>query len=74
MARDRHAVIIYRESNRKAYMESPMTPSNLTLRDIKRSKSGSLEFRTFISCKRSELGHMLLLKIDRKAYMGSSLV
>ena len=39
-----------------------------------RSKSRSLRFRSFISCKRAELGHMLLLNINTKACMGSSLM
>ncbi len=38
------------------------------------SKSRSLRFRSFVSCKGAELGHMLLLNINRKAYMWSLLV
>ena len=33
----------------------------------------SLRFRSLIPCKGAELGHMLLLNINRKAYMGSPL-
>ncbi len=51
-----------------------MTPSHLTLSDPERSKSRSLIFRSIISGKGAELGHMLLLNISRKAYMGSQLV
>ena len=42
-----------------------MTPSQ---------RSKSLRFLSLISCKGAELGHMLLLKLNRKAYMGSSLM
>ncbi len=34
-----------------AYMESPMTSSHKTLGDLQRSKSGSLRFRSLLSCK-----------------------
>ncbi len=34
-------------------------------------KVRSLRFRSFVSCKGAELGHMLLLSLNRKAYMGS---
>ena len=68
--RDRHVVTAY--INRKPYIESQMTPSHLTLRDLERSKSRSLRFRSLISRKGAELGHMLLLNINlnltRKAY------
>ncbi len=66
MVRDKHAVTIY--MNRKPYMENPMTPSHLTLSNLERSKSRSLIFRSPISCKGAELGHMLLLNINRKPY------
>ncbi len=46
--------------NKKLYMGNPITLSHLTLRDRKRSKSSSLRFRS-LSCKREELGHILLL-------------
>ncbi len=39
--------------------------------DLERSNSRSLIFWSLISCKGAELGHMLLLNIDSKAYMGS---
>ncbi len=55
-------------------MEGPKTPSHLTLSDLERSKSRSLRFRSIISCKGVELGHVLLLKVNRKPCMGSSLV
>ncbi len=57
--------------NRKAYMESPMTLSHLTLSDFERSLSRSLKFRKLISRKGAGLGYMLLLNINRKPYMGS---
>ncbi len=52
-------------------MGSPMTLSHLTLSDLERSNSRSLTFRSLISCiscKGAELGYMLLLNINRKAY------
>ena len=52
-------------------MESQKTPSHLTLSDIKRSKSKSLRSQSLISCKGGGLGHMLLLNINKKAYMGN---
>ncbi len=45
--------------NRKPYMGSPITPSHLALNDLEGSKSRSLRFRSLISCKGAELGHML---------------
>ena len=48
-----------------------MTPSHLTLSDLERSKSRSRRFRSLISSKGAELGHTLLLTINRKAHMGS---
>ncbi len=47
-----------------------MAPSHLTLSDLERSKSRSFRFRSFISCKRVELGPILVLTINRKSYMG----
>ena len=44
-------------------MESSITPSQLTLSDFERSKSGSLRFGNFVSCKGAELGHMILLTL-----------
>ncbi len=57
--------------NGKPCMESPMTPSHLTLSDLERSKSRSLRFRSLISCKGAELGHILLLHNNRKTYIVS---
>ncbi len=48
-----------------------MTLSRLTLSDLERSNSRSLRFRRLTSCKGAELGDMLLLNINRKAYKGS---
>ena len=56
--------------NRKPCMVSLMT-SHFTLSDLERSSSKSLRFQSLISCKGAELSHILLLKINRKAYMGS---
>ncbi len=51
-----------------------MASSNVTLSDLERSKSRSLGFERLkcagISCKGSELSHVLLLNINRKPYMG----
>ncbi len=52
-------------------MESSVTPSHLTLNDLERSNSRSLRFWNFVSCKGAELGHMVLLNINKKPYMGS---
>ncbi len=60
--------------NKKPYMESQMTPSHLILSDLERSKSRSLRFRSLISRNGAALGHMLLLKINRRANMGSFLI
>ncbi len=60
--------------NSKAYMVSPMTLLHLTLSDIERSNPRSLTFRSLIhviSYKGRELGHMLPLNINRKAYRES---
>ena len=48
-----------------------MTPSHLNLSNLERSKSRSLRFRSLISCKRAELGHMLRLDTTGKPYMES---
>ena len=45
--------------------------SHLTLSDLETSKSRSFRFRSLMSCKGAELGHMLLLNINRKPCMGS---
>ena len=55
-------------------MGSPMALSHLTLSDLERSKSRLLRYRSIISGKGAELGHMLLLNINRKAYMRSPFV
>ncbi len=52
-------------------MGNQMTPSHLTLSDLERSKSRPLRFRRTISRKGVELGNMLPLNINRKAFMGS---
>ncbi len=49
-----------------------MTLSYLTSSELERSKP--LRFRRVISQKGAELGHMLLLNINMKAYMRSPLV
>ncbi len=50
----------------------PYGESNDTIRfDLERSKSRSLRFWSIMFHKGAELGHMLLLNINRKAYMGS---
>ena len=51
-----------------------MTPSHLTFSDLEKSELRLLRFRSLISYNEAELGHMLRLNINRKAYMGSSLV
>ena len=48
-----------------------MTSSRLTLSDLERLNSRSLRFPALLSYNGAELGHMLLLNINRKAYMGS---
>ncbi len=58
--------------NRKAYKESRMTSSHLTLSDLQRSNSRSLTFRSFIYHKGAELGHMLLLSINGKNIYGEA--
>ncbi len=65
--------------DRKPYtcMGSPMTVSNLTLSDLERSKSRSmsksLTFPSLIFRKGAQLGPMLLLIINRKPCMGSTM-
>ena len=53
--------------NKKTYMGSPMTSSHMTLSGIERSNSRSLGFQSLIFRKEAELGHMLPVKINRKA-------
>ncbi len=45
-----------------------MTPSHLTLSDLKGQSQGRSDFEVFLSCKGAELGHMLLLNFNRNAY------
>ncbi len=52
-------------------MGSSMTLSHLTLSDLERSVSRSLRFQSIMSRKGAELGHMLLLNINRKPFMWS---
>ncbi len=52
-------------------MGCQMTLSHLTLSDRERSNSRSLQFRSLISCTGAELGRMLLLNFNRKAYKES---
>ncbi len=52
-------------------MASPMTSSHMTFSDVRRSNTRSLRFRSLISHKGAELGHMLSLNINRKAYKES---
>ncbi len=51
-------------------MESPTVRLALTLSGLERSKSLRF-FPAIISHKGTELGHMLLLDINRKSYVGS---
>ena len=48
-----------------------MAPSDLTLSDLERSNSRSIRFQSVISREGAQLGHMLLLTINRKPYMAS---
>ncbi len=64
--RDRRVVTIF--INGKPYMET------FDLQLIWKSKSKSLRFRNCISYNAEELGHMLLLNINRKVYIGSQLM
>ncbi len=48
-----------------------MALAYLTLIDLERSKSKPVRCRNPISCKGAELGHMLLLNINRKASIGA---
>ncbi len=58
--------------NRKAYVS--ICAITFGLSDLDRSESGSLKFRSIICRKGADLGHMLLLNINRKVCMGSPLV
>ncbi len=55
-------------------MASPMTSLHLILSDLERSNSRSLRFRSLISCKGAELGHMLLLTLIGKHMAASKLL
>ncbi len=68
--RVRHVITVYinRKPCIKLCMASPITSSPLTLSDLEVSNS---RFRSLISCKGAELGHILLLNINRETYMGS---
>ena len=57
----------------KPYIGKPMTLSHLPLSDFERSKSRSLGFRSIMSRERAQLGHKLVLNINRNTYMESSL-
>ncbi len=48
-------------------MGSSNTFLHLTLSDLERSKSWSLGLQSLLFRKGAELGHMLLLNIDKKA-------
>ncbi len=56
-------------------MKSQITSSHSTLSDPERSKSMTVRFQSLISSKEAALGDMLLLlNINRDAYMGSPLI
>ncbi len=59
-------------TNRESYMENPLTPSHLTLRNIEGQSHGHSDFEELYLVKRSELGHMLSLNTDRKQYKGNA--
>ena len=52
-------------------MANLITSSLWALSDLERSKSKLLRFQSLISRKEAELGHKLLLPINRKPYMAS---
>ena len=55
-------------------MLSAMALLHLTLSDLEGSSQGHQDLKlSLISCKGAQLGPMLLLYIDRKPYMGSSM-
>ncbi len=62
------------DTTRKPYTWSPMTLSYLILSDLERLKVWSRRCRSIISHKGAELGHILLLKINRKVHMGGPFV
>ncbi len=55
-------------------MGCPTTLSQLTLSDLESTNSRSLRFRSLVSGKGAEFGHMLLPNINRKAYMESPMM
>ena len=59
--------------NWKSYMESQTAPLDLTLSDLERSKSRSLRFQSYISKRSQVRPYMLLLTINKKPYMVSSM-
>ncbi len=54
--------------SRPFFIGSPIALSHVTFKD---QRQICLRFRSTISCKGAELGHILLLNINRKLYMGS---
>ncbi len=54
-------------------MGSLIASLGMTLSDLEISKSRSPKSGTLISRKGDQLGHMLLLNINMKPYMGSSM-
>ena len=48
-------------------MGTPMMPLDLTLGEFERPTSMSFKFRSLMSRKQAELGHILLLNINRKS-------
>ncbi len=71
--RERHIVTIYIIGKPYIYIQSDDTIT-YDLECNWRSQSRSIRFRRLISCKGAALGHMLLLNINRKTYMGSTLM
>ncbi len=55
-------------------MGSSMAPSHVSLIDTEQLKSRSLRFQRLPFRNSTELGYMLLLKINRKLTMGSPMV
>ena len=51
-----------------------MTPLHLPLSDLEGQNQVHSAFEALMSCKGAELGHMLLLNINTKPYMGSPLM
>ena len=55
----------------KSYMGSQISHLDLTLHDLKQSKSWSLRFWSLISHKVAALSHKLMLSTNSKSYMES---